>query len=222
MQKCMSDYLDMVCIPLRNKALRQAARSELTDHIMARCKDLTAQGWDDEPAAKEAIMQMGDPIELGKRISVANRPRSSSITLLGGIVLVFIGLVYITSIGGGQLTNFVDFPSFVAITLLSSAYALLSSNGRPTVLNFLRGVKTGALYSGVISMVVGGIVMLRHLDDLSALGPGISVTLISILYGCVLSAAASAAANRQAAFESDAIRNLFSDIPASIPTNHVQ
>lgn len=222
MQKCVSDYLDLVCTPLRNKVLRQAARSELTDHIMARCKELTAQGWDAEPAAKETVAQMGDPADLGKRIAAANRPRSASVTLLVGIGLALLGLLYITWSGGGSMTIFIDIPSFIAITVLSSAYGLISCGSNLTTLTFLRGFKTGALYSGVLCSIIGCVLMLHYLYVPSSIGPGFAVALMSIVYGCLFSAAASAAENRYATFESDTIRNLLADIPSSIPTNHVQ
>lgn len=215
MQKCMSDYLDSVCDSISRRALRQAARSELTDHIMERHKELISQGWDAEPAAKEAIMQMGNPVELGKRITAANRPRSGAVTLLCGIGLALLGFVYIIFSIGGRLVYFIDPASLIAVAVLSSAYSLISCGGKPTLLKFLRGFKSGALYSGGLCLVVGCMVLLRTLDDLSAVGPGLAVALLSVAYGCIFSAAASAIENRVVTPEYGSIRGLLTEVPTS-------
>ena len=49
------------------------------------------------------------------------------------------------------------------------------------------GFMTVAVFSGVIGAIIGLVLMLRRLNDLSALGAGMAVCLLSPLYGMILS-----------------------------------
>lgn len=196
MQKCVSDYLDCVCAAIHGKALRSAARAELIVHMAERCEELVGCGMDEETAALSAVARMGDPSELGRRIADANRPKGKIASLIGGAVLLTTGILYAVYSTGGNLANVFDMSAAVIVLFLASAYALLSCGGKFTALRFLRGLKVGALYAGAISMVIGIILVLTNLTDLSALGPGLSLTLISVLYGVLLSAAAGVIESR--------------------------
>lgn len=50
----------------------------------------------------------------------------------------------------------------------------------------LKRMKTYTLAFGIIPVLIGFILILANLDDPSALGPGIALALISLLYGTVL------------------------------------
>ena len=50
---------------------------------------------------------------------------------------------------------------------------------------FERG-KSIAVIAGFIGTLIGHVMMLEHLDDVSALGPGMAISLLTVLYGLLL------------------------------------
>jgi hypothetical protein len=140
---------------------------------------------------------MGDPETLGRRIAAANRPYQSLLTLLGGAALMTAGLLLAVWWGGGIYPlHFYDLSALATVIILSGGYGLMVCRGKPTWPAFLRGVHTGAIYAGVLGFLIGGIIMLENLSDPQALGPGIQLCLLNILYGVFVSAAARVAEHR--------------------------
>ncbi|MCL2078017.1 MAG: permease prefix domain 1-containing protein [Oscillospiraceae bacterium] len=212
MQKDMSDYLDRVCAAIRGNTLRQAARGELADHINERYGELLKEGLAPETAALETVKRMGDPETLGRRISAANRMSFSC----RGLVTIGIGLavaVLILALGfytiGGELAFFIDLPSLILVGGLSAAYALLHCGKEMSLLRFLGALKTGALYAGVIIWIIGIMTMLHKMQsDPYTVGSIIAVSMISLLYGLLISAAARITEKHLSPPEAGVIRGL--------------
>jgi len=209
MQKFMTDYLDEVCKSVRGKELRQTARGELADHMRERYGDLIADGLEAETAALETIKRMGDPETLGQRISEANRSHKGLFYGLCGLIL-FVSVITAIIIGhDASFIWFIDFWSLFAVLNLSAAYALLCCGRKLTVLNFVRYIKTGALYAGAITSITAFVLFLQALvasPDFA--GMRMAFTLISLIYALLLSAAARIAESRLPAPEDGAIKNL--------------
>jgi hypothetical protein len=209
MQKFMTDYLDETCAAIRGRELRQTARSELADHMRERYGDFVADGLEPEMAALETIKRMGDPETLGKRITAANRSNKGLIYALIGLI-IFITVITIIIIGhGASYWWFVDYWSLFSVVTLSAGYALLCCGRKLTILNFVRHVKTGALYAGGITSIIAFVLFLQVMAyKPEVLGLRAAFTVTSALYGLLLSMAARIAESRLPAPEDRAIKNL--------------
>ena len=122
--------------------------------------------------------------------------------ILGFILMVVIALIALYS--GVGLDPFVDIGS-VLITAVVTLAALLMSYGSglgtaiKTVFSsgasrddvklgiavFTKG-KSYALASGALGTLIGLVIMLKNLDDPSAIGPGLALSLLTIVYGLVI------------------------------------
>lgn len=199
MQKCMTDYLDAVCASIGKESLRESVRGELTDHLIERYREFESAGMNTEEAAQKIVSRMGDPHELGKRITAANRSVYSIITLCAGAALfIFILLIIISSVG--EINMFIDIIGFIGVAGLSAAYGLLSCRGKPTLISFVRGVRSGAVYSGILITAVSILALLYTMNvNLDGMGSKLAVSLTSIIYGIILSMCARAAEIRLSA-----------------------
>lgn len=193
MQKCISDYLDAVCASIGKESLRESVRGELADHLIERYREFENAGMDTEEAAQKIVGRMGDPRELGKRIVAANRSVYNIITMCIGTVLFILVLLFIFMMVG-TVDMFIDISSGIFVLGISSAYGLLSCRGKPTIISFIRGVRSGAIYSGILCSVIALVGILYTMnEDLDGIGTKIAVSLISIIYGIILSMLARAA-----------------------------
>lgn len=208
MQKYVSDYLDTVCAAIRRKSLHPMVRVELADHLTERCEELAKEGMEPEAAAREAVLRMGDPYALGRKITEANRSRVNLLTIWGGAALALLTLGTSILWGGGQLASFIDPASIIGVLGLSAACGVLGCGRKPAPAAFLKGAKTGALYGGILITVMGIIIMLSNIDDPSALGSGAAAALLSSFYGLLINIGVRAVEPRFAAPAPGAIRKL--------------
>ena len=122
--------------------------------------------------------------------------------ILGFILLVVIGAVGLST--GVRLDLYIDVGS-VIITVIVTLAALVMSYGsaafsaigtvftcsagekdvRLAIAVFTRG-KSYALASGALGTLIGLVIMLKNLDDVSAVGPGLALSLLTLVYGIVL------------------------------------
>ena len=122
--------------------------------------------------------------------------------ILGFILLVVIGAVGLSA--GVGLDPYIDVGS-VIITVVVTPAALVMSYGsaafsaivtvftcsagkedvRLAIAVFTRG-KSYALASGALGTLIGLVIMLKNLDDVSAVGPGLALSLLTLVYGIVL------------------------------------
>jgi len=204
----MTDYLDRVCAEIRGGELRQAARSELVDHMKERYDSFIAGGAEPEDAALETIKRMGDPEELGHRITAVNRPIGGLIFGFVGFVLFLLTSLIIISIRG-DFSWFFDEMAFLTVVILSAACGFLLCGFKFNLSKFINGVKFGALYAGGLGFVVGIICMLFGMaESLEGVGDTIATAMLSLFYGILLSLAAKIAGSRISAREPGAIRGL--------------
>ncbi len=81
-------YLDRLCCHIRWPLYRIRIRRELTDHILSRAEYLHKErGFDTEEAVAQAILQLGDPDELGHSLCRLRRSSSHLLCLMISILL---------------------------------------------------------------------------------------------------------------------------------------
>ncbi|MCL2018162.1 MAG: permease prefix domain 1-containing protein [Oscillospiraceae bacterium] len=197
MQKFMSDYLDEVCTNIRGKTVRQVARGELFDHMKERYAGLLDEGLTEEAATLETVKRMGDPETLGRRITAANRSVSELIILCMGFILTALIFIGVLAALGAEFEWFIDTISFIVVLGFSAVYGFLYCGRKLSLINFLSGVKTGALYAGAVSCILGVMTVLHRIgENPDSIGYVISIAMVSLLYGFLISAAARIAERR--------------------------
>ncbi|MBN2562771.1 MAG: MotA/TolQ/ExbB proton channel family protein [Phycisphaerae bacterium] len=155
----------------------------------------------DEPAEHQ------DPNTAPKVTSPATPPvhrNRNLISALVGIVGFFAVWGYATFLGsGGEILDvFLDFPAAVLVVLtpVTILFAVYGWAGiidafawvfrKPTpgktaedAVTFFQLGAAFALASGFLATVIGLVIMLRCMDDVSRIGPGMAIALLSQLYG---------------------------------------
>ena len=117
-----------------------------------------------------------------------------------------IGLVLLLAflaIAAGDLLPFFDIPSVLIIFGFTIGALIFAGVGIPNMFSAsfsadatrenlqtaARGwaqAKSYAVASGIIGTMMGWIIMLKNLDDMAAVGPGMAISILTILYGLVL------------------------------------
>ncbi len=72
---CSEEFLFVCTGQMRCKAMRPAVERELYAHILDQKAACMADGMSEEDAEKEAVRQMGDPVEVGVGLDRIHRPR---------------------------------------------------------------------------------------------------------------------------------------------------
>jgi flagellar motor component MotA len=117
-----------------------------------------------------------------------------------------IGLIItltLIAVGMGDLTAFIDIPSALIVFGLTIGGLIFAKAGIPNMFSAsfaadatrenlqaaARGwaqAKSYANASGVIGTMIGWVIMLKNLDDIGAIGPGMAIAILTILYGLVV------------------------------------
>lgn len=86
----MEEYLNKVTEQMRCKKARTSVAGELENHILDQMEAYKAEGMAEEDALDKAIIEMGDPVEVGVSLDRIHRPQVSwSMLILIGIISVF-------------------------------------------------------------------------------------------------------------------------------------
>lgn len=98
MHKYISRFLDDVCKQIRYKNTHEHVSEELQYHIGELTDKYIENEMDENEAVKKAVKQMGDPIDIGKKLDKIHRPKTewSIISLIG--VMISIGGIALFSI----------------------------------------------------------------------------------------------------------------------------
>lgn len=97
MSKYVTDFIDTVLVQIKYKKAHRTISEELNNHICELADGYMAEGIKEDEAYCKAVSQMGDPIEIGKRLHKTHKPKTewSIIALLA--VIVGYGLYIITA-----------------------------------------------------------------------------------------------------------------------------
>jgi hypothetical protein len=188
----MSDYLDTVCAGIADKQLRSAIQAELTAHLREHFADLTAEGKTEDEAAMLAVASMGDANELIRKLNAANRSKRG--LLLAAACSATVLLLVTTILREVSLTRYFSPAALLTTLLLAGTLSLACTARGPITVNaFCRSLSVNGLISGGIVLIIGFVSMMARLDTPEMIGPGVSVAILAMLYGLVLSVAAKIA-----------------------------
>jgi hypothetical protein len=187
MYKIISDYLDSATSGIRGKRRREALREELNAHIREHMERIVAGGATEDEAARQAIAAMGESSELAKQIS----GRRGSFPAMPVVAGAFAALVLATliAISGGVIWQFVSAASLYLVVVFGGAIAVAPLR-KFNWHGFWRNLSSSAILAGVLGVVTSMIIMCGRLSAPEMIGPSVSVALISLFYGLLLSAAA--------------------------------
>ena len=102
MHNYISRFLDDVCEQIKYKNTHEHVSEELQCHIGELTDKYIENGMDEIEAVKKAVKQMGNPVDIGKKLDKIHRPKTewSIISLIG--VMILIGGVALFSIEIGR------------------------------------------------------------------------------------------------------------------------
>jgi len=96
------------------------------------------------------------------------------LVLLAGILL------------GGDLLQFVHFPSVGFVIIASSGLALMKHRKGESRQDFLSHLKRYAIPAGVIGCLIGFVQMGQNVSDPKHIPAGVSVAVLTVFYGLIL------------------------------------
>ena len=84
------EYLQLVTDQIRCKKARPDVKTELENHILDQMESYRNEGMEEQEAMEQAILEMGDPIEVGVELDRIHRPKMSwgillLVEILGGM-----------------------------------------------------------------------------------------------------------------------------------------
>ncbi len=154
------------------------------------------------------IGRSGIAVVARRSTNLERRPSMTLIRLFGFVTLATLLLGAIAAAPGSSFTAFFDIPSFVLVICGTIALLMIACDMRDwgnaarvlvgpqksldpvTCLSaalFFAQASRAAIALGIVGHVMGMIIMLGQFDDPDALGPGMALSLISVLYGVALS-----------------------------------
>ena len=86
----IKDFLNSVCEQIRYKPIRESISEELKNHIEEIKENYMQEGLQEDLAEGEAIKQMGDSVEIGKKLNKIHRPKLDwKLVLIIGVLICF-------------------------------------------------------------------------------------------------------------------------------------
>lgn len=127
-QSKIKDYSKIVCEQIRWKKAHNIISEEIENHIIDHRNTFISEGLDEETATDRAILEMGDPVQVGSQLDRTHRPKPEwSIILLTGTMLL-LGLLirgfvtYDSQIPDAFVKNIIY--TIVGIFIMLGAYLL--------------------------------------------------------------------------------------------------
>jgi len=98
----LDDYIQQVCNQIRNKEMHASISQELQGHLEEKIEEYQSTGLTEEDAIDKAIADMGDPIQVGKHLHQAHKPRMEWSVIALVAVLIGFGLLVMYSLSQSQ------------------------------------------------------------------------------------------------------------------------
>lgn len=89
----ISDYVEQVCEQIRWKKAHRIVSKEIEDHIIDQKYDYVSDGLDEDLALEKAILEMGDPVEVGTDLDSIYRPNPEWRIILLTSLMLILGVV---------------------------------------------------------------------------------------------------------------------------------
>lgn len=87
----VKEFLDNVSNQIKYKPIRGIITEELGEHIDETINENMTNGLSEELAEETAIKQMGNPIQIGKKLNKVHKPKIDWITLILTLILILFG-----------------------------------------------------------------------------------------------------------------------------------
>lgn len=100
-QDRITEYLDTLTSQMRYKKARASVRQEISQHLEDQVGEYLMEGMSQEDAEKEAVRQMGDPVEVGISMDRIHRPQMPWGMLLWIGVLSLVGFAVQAALQAG-------------------------------------------------------------------------------------------------------------------------
>lgn len=88
----VSEYIKKVCNQIKWKRVRPVIARELENHIDDQIQSYISSGMEPDEATEKALIQMGDPLEIGSALDSTHRPKPEWSMLILMTVALLIGL----------------------------------------------------------------------------------------------------------------------------------
>ena len=130
----MEEYIKKLLEQVRFRKAHKGIEDEIRAHIEDQIDDNIAAGMDSEATEKAAVIDMGDPVEVGISMDRIHRPQIAWSMFLGAVIIGIIGsiihLLIISNSTIGSNTGLVPgSSSFIFYTVLGILAMLLISHG---------------------------------------------------------------------------------------------
>ena len=89
----IKEFLNSVCEQIKYKPIREYILYELKNHIEETKEAYIENGMSSEEAEEKAVFQMGDAIEIGKKLNKIHKPKLDITLLIFTIIPLFFGLL---------------------------------------------------------------------------------------------------------------------------------
>ena len=120
----MEEYLNKVTEQIRCKKARASVAGELKNHILDQMEAYKQEGMEEEEALDKAIIEMGDPVQVGVSFDRIHRPQISwSMLILMGVISIFSILLQVTLRSG--TTEYVGHMAERQIVFILAGYLLM-------------------------------------------------------------------------------------------------
>ena len=91
----IKEFLENVCNEIRYKPIRNDISEELELHIKEAKEEYIASGINEVEAEEKAVSNMGDAVEIGKKLNKIHRPKLDWILLILVAILIGFGFLII-------------------------------------------------------------------------------------------------------------------------------
>jgi len=104
-QARIAEYIRLVCSQIRNREVHAAISFELESHLEDKIEEYEAQGYSEQQAIDRAIADLGDPVQVGRQLHRAHRPRMEWSVVAIVTVLIGVGLLAMYSLSSTQAAH---------------------------------------------------------------------------------------------------------------------
>lgn len=134
----IKEFLNSVCEQIKYKPIRNEIAEELENHINETKEDYIKNGIHEEEAEEKAIMQMGEPEKIGKRLNKIHKPQMNWQLLILTIILLEFG----------YLVSYVDGTDKWKINLITIILTII-----PCILIYLLDYRKMKKYANIFYIV---------------------------------------------------------------------
>lgn len=158
--KKFKDYIEDVCLQVKNKEMHREIKLELKDHMEEVAEEYISQGFPEDEALEKAVLQMGDSAAVGRELNSIYKPRPDWSIIALVFLFAGVGLLtmyFIESKGALYRSTPLLFNKTLIINLLGAvAAALLYFFDYRKIKPFSVHIYIGTLLALFLILLTGG------------------------------------------------------------------